>query len=191
MNNSLLVKGIEIVGVLFAAFGGFFVGIAPPQAADAKFAVGLSSFLALIILFIISALSKQKYRRVWLVTAGVLTLAILFAGYYYKTNYDTLTFEYPPGSTQVEHIAGTELTQDAREYKQAHPGISNAQLLAKFGGLENKGEVWSEESISKARTKLIGSYVFLVLAIASAIFALTEGVLVQPASRSQKTNKKS
>jgi nicotinamide riboside transporter PnuC len=190
MNNSLLVKGIEIVGVLFAAFGGFLVGMAPPQAADAKFAVGLSSFLALIILFIISALAKRKYRRAWLIIAGVLAFVILFAGYYYKTNYDALTFEYPPGSTQVEHIAGTELTQEAREYKESHPGISNAQLLAKFGGLENKGEVWMEESVSKGRTKLIGIYVFLVLAIASAIFALTEGVLVQPAARSPKADKK-
>jgi hypothetical protein len=175
MNNNLLIKGIEVIGVLFAAFGGFFVGIAPPQAADAKFAVGLSSFLALIALFFISALSKKRYRKMWLISA-----------YFYKKTYDALTFGYPPGSTQVEHIAGTELTKDAQEYKQKNPTISNAQLLAKFGGLENKGEVWPEESISRARTKLIGSYVFLVLAIASAIFALTEGVLVKQVRRPPK-----
>jgi hypothetical protein len=190
MNSTLLVKGIQIIGVLFAAFGGFLGGIAPPQNADAKFAVGLSSCLALIILLFISALSKKKYRKVWLISAGVLTVAIGFAAYYYKNTYDALTFEYPPGSTSVEHIAGTELTSDAKEYKEKNYGISHSQLLAKFGGLENKNEVWSEESISKARTKLTGSYVFLTLSIAGAIFALTEGVLVKPTSRSAKKTKK-
>jgi hypothetical protein len=188
MNNNILVRGIEIIGVLFAAFGGFLVGIAPPQAADARFAVGLSSFLALIILFIISALSKRKYKEWWLIGAGVLSIVIIFAAYYYKTNYDALTFEYPPGSTQVEHITGTELTQEAKEYKQENPGISNSQLLFDFGGLQNKGKVWQEDSIRTARTKLIGSYVLLVLAIASAIFALTEGVLAQTSSRMRRPN---
>ena len=77
MNQSLLTKGIEIVGALLAAFSGFLIGIAPPQAADAKFAVGISSFLSLIILFIIVALTRQrkKYRRVWIV-AGICLLVI-------------------------------------------------------------------------------------------------------------------
>ena len=186
MNNNILVKGIEVIGVLFAAFGGFLVGIAPPQAADARFAVGISSFLALIILFIISALSKRKYKKWWLISGGILFIVILFAAYYYKTNHDALTFEYPPGSTKVEHIAGTELTQDAKEYKKENPGISNSQLLADFGGLPNKTMVWQEDSISTARTRLIGSYVLLVLAIAAAIFALIEGVLGQAENESEK-----
>jgi hypothetical protein len=177
MNQKVLVKGIEIVGVLFAAFGGFLAGIAPPQAADARFAVGISSFLALIILFIVAALSEKKYRRVWIIAAACLFVLAVGVAYYYKTTYDTLAFEYPPGSTKAEHIAGTELTTAAREYKQQHEGISNAQLLAKFGGLQSKGKVWPEASVNSARTKLIVSYVILILAIASAIFALTEGAL--------------
>ena len=177
MNQNILTKGIELVAVLFVAFGGFLAGIAPPQAADAKFAVGISSFLALIILFIVAALSKKKYRRVWIVAATCLFVISLVAAYYYKETYDALTFEYPPGSTKVEHIAGTELTPSAKEYKQQHEGISNAQLLAKFGGLQNKGKVWSEASGNSARRELIGGYVTLVLAIAAAIFALTEGAL--------------
>jgi hypothetical protein len=177
VNKSLLTKGIEVIGALFAAFGGFLVGVAPPQAADARFAVGISSFLALIILFLIAALTKKKYRRVWIIAAACLFVVAAAGAYYYKTTYDALTFEYPPGSTRADHIAGTELTQSASEYKQQHEGISNAQLLAKFGGLENKGEVWPETSVNSARTKLIASYVLVVLAIAGSIFALTEGAL--------------
>lgn len=177
MNRNVLVKGIEIVGILFAAFGGFLAGIAPPQAADAKFAVGISSFLALIILLTIAILSKKKYQKAWIIAAVALFIAAIGAAYHYKTNYDTLTFEYPPGSTRVEHIAGTELTPRAKDYKLKNGGISNAQLIAKFGGLENKGKVWTEESVNSARTKLITSYVVLVLTIIAAVFALTEGAL--------------
>jgi hypothetical protein len=169
MNRSILIKGIEIVGVLFAAFGGFLAGIAPPEEADARFAVGISSFFALIILFIVAALSKKKYQKIWIIAAACLFVIAVGAAYYYKTTYDALTFEYPPGN----HVAGTELTPAARDYLRQHEGLSNAQLLARFGGLQNKGKVWPEASVNSARAKLIGSYVVLVLSIAAAIFAST------------------
>jgi len=177
MNRNLLVKGIETVGVLFAAFGGFFAGIAPPQEADARFAVGLSSFLAIIVLFTIASLSKKKYREAWIILAVCLFVLAAGAAYYYKGAYDALAFEYPPGSTKVEHVAGTELTPLAQEQRRRHEGMSNSQLLAGFGGLQNKKKVWTETSMNWARRKLITSYVALVLAIAIAIFALTEGAL--------------
>jgi hypothetical protein len=181
LNQTLLVKGIEIVGVLFAAFGGFLAGVAPPQAADARFAVGLSSFFALIILFIVAAAAKKttKARRVWFIVGCCLFVVAIAGAYDYKTTYNTLTFEYPPGAGSVEHVAGTELMPDAREYQQQHEGISNSQLLAKFGGLKNKGEVWPAASVNRARIRLIASYMVLVLAISGSIFALTEGVLGQ------------
>lgn len=191
MDRSVLVKGIEIVGVLFAAFGGFLVGIAPPQTADAKFAVGISSLLALIILFTIVALAKKEYRTAWIITAVCLFMVGAGAAYYYKTIFDELTFAYPAGSTKIEYVAGTELTTAASDYRQQHQGISNAQLLAKFGGLQNRGKVWPEDSANKARRKLTSSYVILVLALATAIFALTEGVLgITPPSGSGKGSKK-
>jgi hypothetical protein len=184
MQQGILAKGVEIVGFLFAAFGGFLTGIAPPETADARFAVGLSSFLALILLLIIAALaqpqSPKRWRNYWLGAAICLCALATLAAFVYKSYYDTLTFEFPPGSTKVEHIAGTELMPDAQLYKQRNPGISNAQLLDDFGGLENKGLVWTEESTRKARTHLIGSYVVLVLTLAGSIFALTEGTLARP-----------
>jgi uncharacterized membrane protein len=187
MKKNILVKSLEIVGVLFAAFGGFFVGIAPPQATDSKFAVGLSSFLALIILLAVAAATKRKYRARWILTSFILFVTSIAAALYYKVNYDALTFEYPPENTEVEHIAGTQLTPAAADYVRDHPGISNSQLLAKFGGLENKGKVWSIESINRARTKLTVSYVSLVLSISGAVFALTEGALAQVTGRTGRT----
>jgi uncharacterized membrane protein YhhN len=179
MNRTVLTKGLQLIGLLFTAFGGFLAGVAPPQAADARFAVGLSSFLALIVLFVISAVAKSKRKTPWLSTAGVFLGLSIFSGFYYWSNLTNLTYPYPPANTVADHIAGTEMTDRARKYQAEHPGVSKSQLVAKFGGLENVSQVWPDTSIERARTKLIASYVFLVLSVAVAIFVLTEGALFQ------------
>jgi len=177
LNQNILIKAIEVVGVLFAAFGGFLVGIAPPQAADARFAVGISSFFALIILLLVSSLAKKKNVRAWIMAAICSLLVAAAAAYYYRSVYYSLTFEYPPGNTQVEYVAGTELTLEAQKQKRDNPTISNAELVAGFGGLPFRNRVWPEASVNDARKKLIFTYVILVIALASAIFSLTEGIL--------------
>ena len=179
MTKKILYSGIQVVGILFVAFGGFLAGIAPPQEADAKFAVGIASFLALIVFFIISAFMKKvEYRNVWTIGAGLLFIVAFFAAIAYKKTYDELTFEYPPGNRQIEQIAGTIFTSHAEHYRDSHPGISNSQLLAKFGGIENKQKVWTFESIVMGRMKLITSYIVLILSIAGSIFASTEGLFL-------------
>jgi hypothetical protein len=175
MNNSILVRAIEVVGILFAAFGGFLVGIAPPQDADARFAVGISSFFALIVLLFVSSLSGKKYRKAWL-TVAVISFALTAAGaYYYKSCYDSLTFSYP--HTEGRHIAGTYLTPQAQKAKDDNPSISKMELVAGFGGLPLATRVWPDAAMNAAKSKLVFSYVFLVTALALSIFALTEGTL--------------
>ena len=194
MSRNVLSKAIGVIVVLFAAFGGFLSGIAPPEEADAKFAVGLSSFLALIILLAIAALAKKKHSREWIIAACVLFVIAVPSAFLYWSNSVDYTFEYPPGSGRADHVAGDQLTPEARAYKGIHTGLSNAQLLARFGGLENMQKVWLPESIRTARTKLIGCYLLMVLMIASALFALTEGALggggvrAQGKARSRRSN---
>jgi hypothetical protein len=175
MSNGILVRAIEVVGILFAAFGGFLVGVAPPQDADARFAVGISSFFALIVLLFVSSLSGKKYRRVWLTVAVVSFALTVAAAYYYKSNYDSLTFSFP--NTEGKHIAGTYLTPKAQEERDKNPSISNMDLVTGFGGLPYVTRVWPDAAISAAKNKLVFSYVFLVTALALSIFALTEGTL--------------
>lgn len=189
MNKTVLVKGIEVVGVLFAAFGGFLVGIAPPQAADARFAVGISSFFALIILLLISSLARKKYRKAWITVAICCLILAIVASYYYKVSYNELTFEFPPGNPKVEYVAGTELTPLAQKERRDDPGISNAKLLAGFGGPRFIFKVWPEASLNAARKKLIFAYVILVTALASSIFSLTEGTLGNTGTESGRQNR--
>jgi hypothetical protein len=175
MRNGILVRAIEVVGILFAAFGGFLVGIAPPQDADARFAVGISSFFALIVLLFVSSLSAKKYRKVWLTVAMVSFALTVAAAYYYKSNYNSLTFSFP--QTEGRHVAGTYLTPEAQKERDKNPSISNMDLVAGFGGLPYATSVWPEAAINAAKNKLVFSYVFLVTALALSIFALTEGTL--------------
>lgn len=183
----MLVRAIEVVGVLFAAFGGFLVGIAPPPEADARFAVGISSFFALVILLLVASLSNRKYRKIWIIVAFCSLVLAAVTAYYYKSSYNELTFEYPPGNPKVEYVAGTELTPAAQKVKRDNEGISNAKLVAGFGGLPYRGKVWPDASVNAARRKLIFSYVILVTALALSIFALTEGTLGSKSIGSGKT----
>lgn len=184
MKQNILIRSIEVVGVLFAAFGGFLVGIAPPVAADARFAVGISSFFALIILLLVSSLAKEKYERAWIIAAICALLVAGVSAYYYRSIYYELTFEYPPGNTEVLLVAGTELTLEAQNLKRDDPTLSNAELLAGLGGELNR--VWPEASLNAARKKLIFTYVILVIALASAIFSLTEGTLASASNGKRK-----
>ncbi|HXI26578.1 MAG TPA: hypothetical protein VNG71_22190, partial [Pyrinomonadaceae bacterium] len=101
----MLIKGIEVVGVLFSAFGGFLVGVAPPLAADARYAVGISSFFALIVLLLISSLAKKKHRNAWIISAICSFVIAVVSSYYYKDLYNELAFESPPGNPKVEYVA--------------------------------------------------------------------------------------
>ena len=177
--KELLVAAVEVVAFLFVAFSGFLTNIAPPEA-DANFAIGISSFFALIVLLFAKALSKKlpkkKYLMAWYIAAVICFVAAVVSGFAYKSYTDQLTFAYPPGSTKAEYVKGTEMTRLAREYKE-RTGRTDAEVVAAFEGLANRDKVWLPESIRRSRQILVANYVVLVLTLASTIFALTEGIV--------------
>jgi hypothetical protein len=186
--KAILVKAVEVVVFIFAVFGGFLSGIAPPEEANAKFSVGVSSFFALVILLLIAAISSntpvRKYKKWWLTAASAAFLFALAAAFSYKSNLERFTFPYPPESLKAEYIAGTEMTAEAKDY-QEKSGRTTSGVVAAFGGLSNREKVWSSSSIQKAQRILIVNYVALVLSFSISIFCLTEGVLGK--SRQRKT----
>jgi hypothetical protein len=178
MNQAVLLRGIEIVTFLFAAFGGFLTGMAPPNATEARFAVGIGSFLSLFALLFISAVARRRPSRAqvrrWLAAAVILALGAVGSAWLYKDLFDRLTFAYPPESTTVNQIAGAELTAEAAAYLHANANLTKAQLLARFGGLENKTRVWPEDSLKTAASKLIATYIVFVVTLAGSLFAIIE-----------------
>jgi hypothetical protein len=178
----VLVRGLQVVGVLFAAFSGFLIGIAPPEEVDARFAVGFGSMASLVVLFLVTAVTgdrtPEERRRLWLPIAVLLFGFFLVVAFAYYDSRDDLLFAYPPESRGPrEHVSGTVLTQRARNAIAEHPDLENlspAQLVAKLGGLTHKEAVWTRASLQQARNRLLALYVALVICLSGAIFALIE-----------------
>jgi hypothetical protein len=179
--KELLARGIEVVTFLFAMFGGFLTAIAPPEETDAKFAVGISSFFALVVLLFIAVFVKKsrqkKYQKIWLGVAAFAFLLSMPSAFFYKSYLNQLTFPYPPDKIKAEWVRGTELTPLAREYQASLPGITPAELVANFGGMGNRELVWTPNSINRAKLILLVNYTLLVMSLALTIFCLTEGLL--------------
>jgi len=179
--QTILKRGIEAVTFLFAIFGGFLTNIAPPEEANSRFAIGISSFLALIVLMLITALVKKplkaKAKRRWLVVAVVLFAVSLGSALFYVWNLDKLTFAYPPESTKAEYVGGTTLTPDAQSYKNEHQAKTISEIVADFGGMENRELVWPPEAVRSAKLILMINYILLVLSLAGCIFCFTESLL--------------
>lgn len=178
-SKELLTRAVELITFLFACFSGFLTSVAPPEDAEAKFAVGLSSFLALIVLLFISVLAKHlmqnKRRKIWLIATVFLFLLAAFSAFYYKAKLDQLTFPFPPeAAAQTGYVGGTEFTTVALQYKQTHPGKTVAEIVADFGGLSNRTLVWPVEAINQAKLLLLVSYTLLVVSLAGALFGLAE-----------------
>jgi len=175
--HQALVRAAETVVFLFAAFGGFLKGIAPPEEAARGFSVGLASMLALCLLLLISVQTRQKAnakaRTFWFRAAAALTLVAAAAGFVYAHNLHGLSFGYPPDNPDSEYIAGTEYTPEAR-LLAVQENLDAAEVVARFGGLPNRHLVWSDPSIEKARMIFQVNYLLLVLSLAGAIFSLIE-----------------
>ena len=182
--TKILAVAVEVVVFLFAAFGGFLAGIAPPEEADAEFAVGLGSFLALGILLWMAAAKRSWFRgrrrNVWLVIAATfLVLAPIVSALYWHQR-SRLTFGFPPGQVEARYLAGTELTSAGRRYIEIHSGTKTAaEMVDEFGGLASRELIWTRESIGRAQMLLVALYLSSVLAISVGIFSLTEGLLVK------------
>jgi amino acid transporter len=179
--GSILEWAAKTVTFLFAMFGGFLTFIAPPEESNSRFAVGLASFLALVALLLISALVRKpltkKSRRRWVAAAAVFFVLALGASLTYWWNLDRLTFPYPPESKRAEYVAGTRLSPDAQKYRDDNPDKTISNLVADFGGLENRELVWPPDALRMAKLLLLVNYIALVLTMAGAIFCLTESVL--------------
>lgn len=168
---------VQFIGFLFAAFGGFLTDIAPPAQTNPKFAVGLSSFLALMTLLAVSAIGKTspagQFRKRWII-AGVICFALaVTAGLIYPWMLNRLTYPYPPppDAPEARHVNGWILTDTATDFIKRNPGTySPGQLELKLP----YEEIWTADSVAKAEVLLLLSYLVLVLSISVGIFCLLE-----------------
>jgi hypothetical protein len=173
--KQLLASFIEVVTFLLASFGGYLKNIAPPDPVGASFPVGALSFLALILLMIIAAISRKgtskKNNRPWILAGIVCFVAAVPSVFVYRNLLETHTY---PQSQELSkrQIAASEayLTPDALRYKQTNASITTEELVRSLPD----GDVWTADGLANARTKLLAAYACVVLSICSAIFCLLE-----------------
>jgi hypothetical protein len=180
-SKKLLTSLGQVVVFLFSAYGGFLKRIAPPDETGTSYAVGVLSFLVLIVLLIVSAAARRapgtKYRKAWL-TAGIVCFAIAIpSALLYPKVLDKYTYSYPPEKPTEFRIKGddTALTQDAKEWIQENPRDASPGTLARK---LPKDDIWTPTSIEHSRSVLLGAYALLVLSLATAIFCLLEASVI-------------
>jgi hypothetical protein len=175
--KGLLVSFVEIVVFLFAAFGGFLKSIAPPEQSGAPYIVGILSFLALIALLIVAAVARSvpgdRYRRGWIL-AGVIAFATaLPASYFYPQSLSRYTWWYPPDKpVQRLRALDKDFTQPVKDFLKDKP--ESEKRLERLARNFELYDIWTQESIEHAASKLTELYAWLVLSLASAVFCLLE-----------------
>jgi len=187
--KGLLISFVEIVVFLFAAFGGFLERVAPPEQSGAPYIVGILSFLTLIALLIVSAVARsapgERYRRRW-IFAGVIAFgAALPASYLYPQSLRQHTWWYPPDKP-VQRLRGfdTDFTQPVKDFLKTNPEERAPERLARNFELD---QIWTQESIDHASSKLTAMYAWLVLSLATSVFCLLEANSSAKRSPTQKS----
>jgi hypothetical protein len=160
--QSILLTLGQFTTFVMTACGGFYTRIAPPQD-DLRFWPGYASLVAGIV-FIIIANTKHKARAV------ILWISVLFALAFpalYYVKYQALTTAY--GGSQV--ICGTVYTSKGADYTSKNPGKTKEEIIKDFAG--QTAEIWTEDSINRARLVLGLSY---SVAVAFFSFAVLTGL---------------
>jgi hypothetical protein len=177
--KEIIIKAVELVTFLFAAFGQFLLKIAPPDSRSFSFVTGISSLLLLAILLLLSSVTKKRksknVKRNWIIGSLLLLIIGAVIGFIYKSKLDNNTVVFQTQSKEYAYVIGNTLTRDASVYKDSL-SLSNKELINHFGGPEKINEVWSEKSIQEAHFQLNLLYTLFVLFLCSSIFSIIEGV---------------
>ena len=186
-HSRLLTTAVQVVVFLFSSFGGTLRRLAPPQSVNADQVVGILSFLVLILLLMVSGISRTLGRRAgryWIAAGATAFVLALVPAYQYPVQLRRHTWEYPPGSG-IQRLKGLEsdFTPEVREYLATHPGAGEDDPTRLARNFE-LAQIWSPASLEAASRRLLLLYSWLVLALATAVFCLIEAN-VQPAGRSR------
>jgi hypothetical protein len=149
----------------------------PPDQTGASFGVGLMSFFVLIVLLVISAMAKAKrtkaVRRRWMISGVICFLAAVAGALVYMSALEACTYSYPPERPLERHVRGADKdrTPLATQWVRQHPLESTgADLEANLP----YDQIWTPDSIRSANRRLLLTYGWLVLSLATAVFCLLE-----------------
>ncbi len=182
-SKTIILRGFQIVAVIFAGFNGFINDWGPPIDAFSKtsFEVGFTSFLAFIILLIIFSISKYYpnliKKKGWISISIFFFVTTIVLGVTYRTHLREHIVEFPKGSMNLL-IIGNDYTKSAKTFMEDNNITSNNEVIGAFGGASEINRVWETKSINRVIKIISALYIMFVLSICISIFCITEGVLM-------------
>ncbi|NCU06397.1 MAG: hypothetical protein GXC73_20775 [Chitinophagaceae bacterium] len=184
--STFLKSGIQIISILFAAFGGFLVHIAPPGGII-KLSVGIAQFIILCILLYISALSvyslaqnKRQYKKnykVWLTTCGIALISTIITSVIYFKQHNQLVIKVDRwDAIYVRGTLSEKSLEICNEEKISGKHSCEMELLNNYYTAEQveDGYLWSPESIKSSQLTLLICYLAFMLSLSITIFSAIE-----------------
>lgn len=185
MNSTVVLKrAIEVLAVLFAAFGGFLLDIAPPDDPVPGYAAGVTSIAALVVVLLLSASAKdqppRRYKAMWLSGAAICLVLALWASDRYRRDLGSMTFPCITENYSGRLVHGGTAFKDTPIGKRAKrlcdEGLTPEKIARKWAW--DVQLIWKDEALEKARRTLRWGYFAFVITAVGAVFSLTEGILV-------------
>ena len=179
MNNikDIISRAGKAVAAVFSGFGGFLFNVQPPEGVLKGFTVGfataISALLFLVISVFVQAKIGKKYRNVLLILSLALVAGAVITGLQYQNTFSSLTVDFPGHSGVEKVVIGDQLTSRAAAH-EAETGEPVSALLLDFGGKDHREQVWTRESVNKAKVRLSNSYLRMSVFIAAAVFCMAE-----------------
>ncbi|MEP6681826.1 MAG: hypothetical protein ABJA35_01145 [Parafilimonas sp.] len=184
--TGIIKNSIQLVVLLFAAFGGFLLNIAPPANGTVNLAVGITEFITLALLLFISAftnfslvLNKKRFKRnyrSWLIFSAVCFTMLIATSLLYFNNYGKLVLHVNKWDTTF--IRG-ELSPDAiqlcSEDKYSASQCENQLLKYEYGVKDvEDGLLWTKESMHNNQLRLLLFYLGFIITLSACLFSLIE-----------------
>ena len=183
---TILKSSIQIIVVLFAAFGGFLLHIAPPGGII-KLSVGIAQFITLCILLYVSAVSvyslalnrrhyKKNYRT-WLILCGTALVSTVITSVIYFKQHNHLVIKVDRwDAIYVRGTLSDKSLQICKEEKISGEHGCEMELLNNFYTAEQveEGYLWSRESIKSSQLTLLICYLAFILSLSITLFSAIE-----------------
>jgi hypothetical protein len=175
--GSILAKAGKAVAAVFSGFGGFLLNVQPPEGVLKGFTIGFATAISTLVFLVLSlfvpTMDRKKYRRIALSVTLMLFVGFVITGLEYQDMFSQLTLDFPERSGMEKLVIGDQMTPRAavRERETPEPLTT---LLLDFGGKTHREDVWTRESINKAKVRLSNGYLRMSVFIAATIFCLGE-----------------
>lgn len=184
--TTILKNGIQIIVILFAAFGGFLLNIAPPGGII-KLSVGISQFITLCLLLYISALSvysltlnKRQYKKnykIWLIACGLaLVLSITTSIVYFKQHNQLVVKVDRWDAVFVKGTLSYESLKICKEEKIINEHLCEMEMLNNFYTAEQieNGLLWTKDSMKASQFALLIWYLAFIVSLSITLFSAIE-----------------